>query len=95
MDADSAALFDLRNSIEYTRHPERELSLLNVDPTDGIHEELGAFFETQNVRITVDRTVSGEPEEVAVLSNATDVLAVVDVSTLRVLPTIETHTYSY
>jgi hypothetical protein len=71
------------DSIEYIRHREKELRLLNVDPTDGIHEELGAFFETQNVRITVDRTVSGKPEEVAVLSNATEVLAVVDVSTLR------------
>jgi hypothetical protein len=52
MAADATALIDLRDSIEYIRHRERELSLLNVDPTDGIHEELGAFFETQNVRIT-------------------------------------------
>ncbi len=83
MAADSTALFDLRGSIEYVRHRERELRLLNVDPTDGIHEELDAFFETQNVRIAVDRTASGKPEAVAVLSNATEVLAVVDVSTLR------------
>jgi len=61
MAADATALIDLRDSIEYIRHRERELSLLNVDPTDGIHEELEAFFETQNVRITVDRTVSVEP----------------------------------
>jgi hypothetical protein len=76
-------LVDLRDSIEYIRHREKELRLLNVNPTDGIHEELGAFFETQNVRITVDRTVSGKTKEVAILSNATEVLAVVDVSTLR------------
>jgi hypothetical protein len=85
MDADSASLIDLQDGIECIRHREKELRLLNVNPTDGIHEELGAFFETQNVRITVDRTVSGKPEEVAVLSNATEVLAVVDVSTLREL----------
>jgi hypothetical protein len=83
MNADSAVLFDLRDSIEYIRHCEKELRLLNVNPTDGIHEELEAFFETQNVRMTVDRTVSGKPEGVAVLSNATGVLAIVYVSTLR------------
>ena len=82
MDADSAALIDLRESIEYIRHREKELRLLNVNLTDTIYEELGAFFNTQNVRITVDRTASGKPEEVAVLSNATEVLAVVNVSTL-------------
>ncbi len=75
----------LRDSIEYIRDHEKELRLFNVDPADTIHEELGAFFNTQNVRITVNRTASGKPEELAVLSNATEVLAVVDVSTLREL----------
>jgi DICT domain-containing protein len=81
----SDASINLRDSIEYIRDREKELRLFNVDPTDTIHEELGAFFNTQNVRITVDRTASGKPEEIAVLSNATEVLAVVDVSTLREL----------
>jgi hypothetical protein len=81
----SIELTDLRDTIEYIRHHEKELRLFNVDPNDAIHEELGAFFETQNVRTTVDRTASGKPEAVAVLSNATEVLAVVDVSTLRKL----------
>jgi hypothetical protein len=52
-------------------------------PYDAINEELGTFFQTQNVRSTVDRTASGKPTEIGVLSDATGVLAVVDVSTLR------------
>jgi hypothetical protein len=81
----SDASMDLRDSIEYIRHHEKELRLFNVNPTDTIHEELSAFFNIQNVRITADRTASGKPEKIAVLSNATEVLAVVDVSTLREL----------
>lgn len=76
---------DLRDGIGCIRHHEKGLRLFNVDPSDAIHEELGAFFEIQNVQITADRTASEKPEEVAVLSNATKVLAVVDVSTPREL----------
>jgi hypothetical protein len=76
---------NLRDCIEYIRHREKELRLFNVDPTDAIHEDLGAYFETLNVRISAERTASGAPEDVAVLSNATEVLAVVDVANLREL----------
>ncbi len=76
---------DLRDCIEYIRHHEKELRLFNIDPTDAIDEDLRAYFETLNVRITVGRTASGAPEDVAVLSNDTEVLAVVNVATLREL----------
>ncbi|SDF73598.1 Diguanylate Cyclase and Two-component system sensory domain-containing protein [Halorientalis regularis] len=75
----------LRDSIEYIRHREKELRLFNVGSTERIDEELRAYFETLNVRITVSRTTSGKPEGVAVLSNATEVLALVDVASLREL----------
>ncbi|MFB6298593.1 MAG: DICT sensory domain-containing protein [Salinirussus sp.] len=76
---------DLRDSIRVVRDHEKELRLFNVDPTDTIHEDLGTYFQTLNVRITAGRTASGAPEGVAVLSSPTDVLAVVDVATLREL----------
>jgi DICT domain-containing protein len=85
MDADSAALFDLRDSIEYIKGHEKELRLFNVDSTDTIHDDIRAYFGALNVRITGRQTPSGAPEDVAVLSNETDVLAVVDVATLRQL----------
>jgi DICT domain-containing protein len=85
MDADSAALFDLRDSIEYIKGHEKELRLFNVDSTDTIHDDIRAYFGALNVRITGRQTASGAPEDVAVLSNETDVLAVVDVATLRQL----------
>jgi hypothetical protein len=81
----SVASMDLRSSIEHIRHHQKELKLFNIEPTDTIHEDLRTYFQTQNVRITVGRTASGAPEGVAVLSNATEVLAVVDVTTLREL----------
>jgi len=74
---------DLRDSIEWIRRHEKELRLFNVDPTDAIHGELETYFETQSVRITAGQTVSGSPEAVAVLSDESAVLAVVDVSMLR------------
>jgi hypothetical protein len=76
---------DLRERIACIKRHEKELRLFNVDPTDAIPEELRAYFGTQNVRITVGRTASGRPNGVAVLSGATGVLAVVDVSALREL----------
>jgi DICT domain-containing protein len=81
----SDASMDLRDSIEYIRHREKELRLFNVDPTDTILEELGTYFQTLNVRVSAERTASGAPEDIAVLSNATEVLAVVDVASLREL----------
>jgi hypothetical protein len=74
---------DLRETIERIGQHEKELRLFNVDPADAIHGELRVFFETQNVRIVQDRTASGNPEDIAVLSNATEVLALVDVASLR------------
>jgi len=85
MDTQPDASMNLRDSIEFIRQHEKELRLFNVDPADVIHEALRTYFETQNVRITVDRTGSGKPEAVSVLSNATGVLAVVKVATLREL----------
>jgi DICT domain-containing protein len=74
---------DLRESIAWIRHHEKELSLFNIDPTDPVPDTLRTYFETQHVEITVRQTASGAPEDVAVLSDATGVLALVDVSTLR------------
>jgi hypothetical protein len=85
MESYSDASMGIRDSIEYIRHREKELRLFNVGPTERIDEELRAYFETLNVRITVGRTTSGKPEGVAVLSNATEVLALVDVASLREL----------
>ena len=76
---------DLRSSIECIKNHEKELRLFNVDPTDTVYEDLRTYFETLNVRITVGQTVSVAPEGFAVLSNATEVLAVVDVAILREL----------
>ncbi|WP_324760908.1 DICT sensory domain-containing protein [Haloarcula sp. GH36] len=85
MDTGAATLTDLRDSIEFIRRHEKELRLFNVDPADALHENLRTYFKTLNVRITAERTASGSPEDVAVLSNATEVLAVVKAATLREL----------
>jgi DICT domain-containing protein len=85
METGTATLTDLRDSIEFIRRREKELRLFNIDSTDAIHEDLRTYFETLNVRITAGRTASGAPECVAVLSDATEVLAVVDAATLREL----------
>jgi DICT domain-containing protein len=79
----SETSMDLRDSIEWIRCHEKELRLFNIDPTDAIHEELETYFETQNLRIAVGQTASGSPKGVAVLSDESAVLAVVDVSMLR------------
>lgn len=76
---------DLRRSIEWIRRHEKELSLFNIDPQDPIPDTLRTYFETQNVEITVRRTASDAPRDIAVLSDATGVLALVDLSTLREL----------
>jgi hypothetical protein len=78
---------NLRKTVEFVRTLEKELALFNVDPSDPIAEELTAFFETQNVRITRNRTPSGTPSEVAVLSTRSEVLTVVDLGILRELVT--------
>lgn len=85
MNTDTAPLTDLRESIECIRNHEKELRLFNVDSTDAVSEALRRYFEILNVRVTVGQTASGEPADVAVLSNETEVLAVVEVATLREL----------
>lgn len=73
----------LGDVLELVRQVEKELVLFNVDPTDPIAGRLSSRFETQNVRVTTARTASGGPTDVAVLSNDSGVLEVVDVDTLR------------
>ncbi len=73
----------LGRSLEWIRRHEKELALFNLDPDDPIPRVLRTYFQTQNVAITVRRTASGAPEDIAVLSDAREVLALVDVSTLR------------
>lgn len=74
---------NLSRSIEWIRDHEKDLSLFNIEPDDRIADSLRTYFGTQNVGITVRQTPSGAPEDLAVLSDATGVLALVDVSTLR------------
>lgn len=78
---------NLRKTIEFIRTLEKELALFNVDSSDPISQELTSFFQTRNVRITTNRTASGAPAEVAVLSTETEVLVIVDLDILRELIT--------
>lgn len=81
---------NLRDSIECIRRHEKELHLFNVTSTDTIRDDLETYFETQNVRVAAGQTASGTPEDIAVLSDESAVLAVVDVSMLRQLLEEET-----
>jgi hypothetical protein len=85
MSTNSEHTMDIRECIEFIRYNEKELRLFNGDPTDSLRADLETYFQTQNVRITESRTASGAPKDIAVLSNSAEVLAVVDVSTLRAL----------
>lgn len=76
---------NLTQSLELINQHEKDLTLFNLAPADSVAGELRAYFESQNVRITTERTASGAPADVAVLSFREDVLAVVAVSTLREL----------
>ncbi|WP_338740149.1 DICT sensory domain-containing protein [Haloplanus salilacus] len=78
---------DLQKTIGFVRTLEKELALFNVDPSDPIVEELTAFFETQNVRITGNRTPPGTPSEIAVLGARSEVHTIVDLALLRELIT--------
>ncbi|MEF8813800.1 MAG: DICT sensory domain-containing protein [Halovenus sp.] len=77
---------DIRSCIERIRRHEKALVLFNLSEP-GFREELASFFATQNVAISAERTASGRPEDVAVLSDRDRVLAVVDVPMLRELVT--------
>jgi len=76
---------DISDCIEFIRYNEKELCLFNTDPADSIRRDLATYFATQNVRITDGRTASGAPENIAVLSNTSEVLAVLHTSTLKAL----------
>lgn len=78
---------NLRKTIEFIRTLEKELALFNLNSSDQLPEKLTAFFETQNVRITQNRTATGTPSEIAVLSTQSEVLAIVDLDVLRGLLT--------
>jgi len=75
---------DINRAIEYIRGHRKELTLFNLDDPS-VAGELASLFETQNLRIGTARTASGRPREVAVLSSASGVLAVVAVAELREL----------
>jgi len=57
--------------------------VFNTVEPDRIRAELAAYFETQNVRVRTERTASGRPVEVAVLSAGDEVLEVLDADLLR------------
>lgn len=76
---------DLRQSLELIREHEKDLVLFNLPPGDTIVDDLRAYFRTQNVHVTAERTASGRPTDLAVLSSRDSVLAVFRVSTLREL----------
>lgn len=78
---------DLRETIRFINRAEKELNLFNLVPGDPIVESLETFFQTQNVRITTNRTASGEPSDIAVLSNTDKLLEITSVETLRELLT--------
>lgn len=71
--------------IEFIRSLEKELALINHDPSDPIQDQLKAHFATQNVRIRSYRTASGRPTDIAVLSSDDEVLEITTVDTLREL----------
>ncbi len=75
---------DLRSGIEFIRRQEKELVLFNLAPSSSVPEKLRELFQSQNVRIETARTASGYPE-VAVLSRADKVLAVVEITLLQEL----------
>lgn len=75
---------DLNRAIEYIQGHRKELTLFNLDDTS-VAGELASLFQTQNLRIGTARTASGRPREIAVLSSASGVLAVVDIAELREL----------
>jgi DICT domain-containing protein len=75
---------DLSRAIEYIRGHRKDLTLFNLDDPS-VAGELADLFQAQNLRIRTARTASGRPREVAVLSSARDVLAVVAVAELREL----------
>lgn len=74
---------NLHQIIEFVRSLEKELALLNIGPSDSIQEQLSSYFETQNVKVTVYQTTSRTPEELAVLSSQSEVLAITDLDTVR------------
>jgi len=70
--------------IERIRRHEKALVLFNPSEP-AFRGELASFFSAQNVTVGAERTASGRPADVAVLSDRDRVLAVVDVAMLREL----------
>lgn len=76
---------NLQRTIELINTLEKELALVNIDPSDPIDQQLAAYFETLNVRITTHQTATGLPADIAVLSSTDGVLELLDVDMLREL----------
>lgn len=76
---------NLVECIEAIKQHEKELVLFNLQTKASIIEDLRAYFEIQNVRITTATTASGRPADIAVLSNKETVLTLVDVALLQKL----------
>lgn len=73
----------LRRLIGSVKDHEKELAVFNTIEPDRLREELAAYFETRNVRVRTERTASGRPVEVAVLSTDEGLLEVLDADLLR------------
>ena len=73
----------LRRLIGSVKDHEKELAVFNTIEPDQLREELAAYFETRNVQVRTERTASGRPVEVAVLSTDGEVLEVLDADLLR------------
>ncbi|PSQ42158.1 histidine kinase [Halobacteriales archaeon SW_7_68_16] len=76
----------LAEIVDDVRGQEKTLWLLN--PTHGtVAADARAYFETQNVRVTVERTASGEPVDCVMLARDGDPLVTVQVADLVALMT--------
>lgn len=75
----------LRRGIEFIRQNEKELVLFNFEQEAAIEDELSTYFQTQNVQIQTERTASGNPADIAVLSSQEEVLTRTNRATLREL----------
>jgi DICT domain-containing protein len=73
----------LRQLIGAITELEKELTVFNTVEPGRLQGELAAYFRTQNVRIRTERTPSGRPVDVAVLSDDDAVVEVLDVGLLR------------
>jgi len=75
----------LSEIIKYVKGNEKTLVVFNPPATSTLVSDLGDYFTTQNVRVTSQRTDSGEPEGVVVLKLGEEVLSAVPVEQLQEL----------